>query len=114
MKKMMLVFNVCLLTVLVLLPVSCKQGMTVSGSDKGDTLKLKHSELLTIVSHDGYTEVKIRNPWHSGSLLHTYILVDKKRSLPADLPNGTVVRTPLEKSVVFTTAHASLLGMIGA
>jgi len=114
MKKMMLVFNVCLLTVIVLIPVSCKQRMTVGGSDRGDTLELKHSKLLTMVIHDGYTEVKISNPWHKGSLLHTYILVDKNRSLPADLPSGTVVRTPLEKSVVFTTAHASLLGMIGA
>ena len=53
MKKMMLVFNVCLLTVIVLLPVSCKQRMTVGGSDRGDTLELKHSNKCPIVILEG-------------------------------------------------------------
>ena len=39
--------------------------------------------------------------------LHTYILVPKDRELPAHLPEGTVVRTPLSKSVIYSSVPVS-------
>ena len=47
-------------------------------------------------------------------ILHTYVLVDKEKSLPADLPEGTLVRTPLSKAVVYSSVHCGLLDQIGA
>ena len=38
----------------------------------------------------------------------------KKKSLPADLPEGTLVRTPLSKAVVYSSVHCGLLNQIGA
>ena len=78
----------------------------------GDTLLLKYSSLLTIVRHDSYTEVNIRNPWREDKLLHTYLLVPRE-STPNDLPHGTVVRTPVRTAAVFTTVHCSLLNTLG-
>lgn len=60
-----------------------------------------------------YTEVSIRNPWDTLRTLHTYILVDKSKPLPAGLPKGTVVRTPIEKVVVYTSVHCGLLAELG-
>ena len=37
-----------------------------------------------------------------------------KKSLPADLPEGTLVRTPLSKAVVYSSVHCGLLNQIGA
>lgn len=79
----------------------------------GDTLHLKYSSLLSVVQHEGYTEVDIRNPWKEGMLLHTYILVPRQSELPQDLPHGTIIRTPVERAAVFTTVHCSLLNTLG-
>ena len=46
--------------------------------------------------------------------LHTYVLVDKKHPLPEQLPQGTVVRTPLSKSLIYTAVHCSLLESLKA
>lgn len=82
--------------------------------EAGDTLALHHSTLLTIVEHDGYTKVDIASPWREGEILHTYLLVPTSDSLPSSLPQGTVVRTPLQTSAVFMTAHCYLLGLLNA
>ena len=79
----------------------------------GDTLHLKYSSLLSVIQHEGYTEVDIRNPWKEGMLLHTYILVPRQSELPQDLPHGTIIRTPVERAAVFTTVHCSLLNTLG-
>ena len=61
----------------------------------GDTLKLKYARLLHLVKHDSCTVATIADPWNKGKNLHTYILVPADQPLPRQLPQGTVVRTPL-------------------
>ncbi len=92
---------------------SCTGGSTSVNSAEGDTIALKYSSNLSIVKHDGYTEVKLRNPWKEGKTLHTYILVPQANELPADLPEGTIIRTPVKRAVVFTTVHCSLFMTLG-
>ena len=59
--------------------------------------------------HDGFIKAEVINPWDTTKLLHTYVLVDKNSKEPSDLPDGTVVRVPLEKSVVYSSVHLALL-----
>ncbi len=105
-----------LLGTIVVLLSSC--GGQMSGpQDGGDTLRLKYASLLTIVRHEGYTVAEIRNPWKSGKILHTYVLVPQSQPIPdeAVLPEqATVVRTPVTRAAVFTTVHCSLFDMLGA
>jgi len=82
-------------------------------SEEGDTIRFDYAERIDIVHFENYTEVHLQNPWDTLRTLHTYILVDKDKPLPAHLPNGTIIRTPLEKSVVFTSVHSSLMGVLG-
>lgn len=71
---------------------------------------MEYAELLTMVRHESYTMVSIKNPWRSGHQLHTYILVDRRDSARAgQLPQGTLIYTPIQRSVVFSTAHCQLL-----
>ncbi len=97
------------LTAILAILMSCNNGKTNPQQDGGDTLSLKYARLLTIVKHTDYTVATVANPWKEGKILQTYILVDRNRKLPKGLPEGTVVRIPLTKSVVFTTVHCSLL-----
>ena len=41
-------------------------------------------------------------------------MVPSSEELPAHLPAGTVIRTPLSKSVVYSSVHCSLLNQLGA
>ena len=90
----------------VLLLFSCGgRGKTASVLVNGDTIPLRYAENLTLVSYPGYTLATLRNGWDTLHTLHTYILVPKDRELPAHLPAGTVVRTPLSKSVIYSSVH---------
>ena len=79
----------------------------------GDSIVFKYATLPSIVEYDGFTVVTIANPWKDGKALHTYVLVPREKELPVHLPKGTVIRTPLQKAVVFTTVHSSLLMNLG-
>lgn len=62
---------------------------------------------------DGYRRIDIVNPWKEGEILNTYILVDKSASLPERMPQGTLVRTPLTGTAVFSSVHCELLDELG-
>lgn len=114
--------------------LSCQGGKTAAGMEEGgDTLHMKYAQLLTIVSHDeqGYTEVKVHNPWKEGTELHRYILVPKGKEGDATMAKlagqahgegkaaatlgvkTDTVRTPLESNLVFTAPHCQLLTELG-
>lgn len=93
----------------VLLLSACGGGSKTSSLQaEGDTVRMKYSSLLQIVKHADYTVVTIRNPWDTLKVLHTYLLADREKPLPEHLPEGTIVRTPLQKSVIYSSVHCSL------
>lgn len=79
----------------------------------GDTIPLRYADNLTLVTYSDYTVATLRNPWDTLKTLHTYILVPSSQSLPAHLPEGTIVRTPLRKSVIYSSVHCSLMESLG-
>ena len=94
-----------------LLLSSCGR-QTAAPQEEGDTVRFRHAQLLSVVRHEGYTVATIRHPWRQDAVLHRYVLVRADRPLPDPLPEGTLLRTPLSRSVVFTTVHCSLLQML--
>lgn len=97
------------IVITVLLLSACGGGSKTSSLQaEGDTVRMKYSSLLLIVKHADYTVVTIRNPWDTLKVLHTYLLADREKPLPEHLPEGTVVRTPLQKSVIYSSVHCSL------
>ena len=97
---------------LALLLFSCG-SQTGRHQGSGDSLAFKYATLPSVVEYDGYTVVTLANPWKNGKALHTYILVPRDAQLPVHLPKGTVIRTPLQRAVVFTTVHSALLMNLG-
>lgn len=92
---------------------SCGSGKVRSQQDAGDTIKLSYAEQITMIRYSGYTVVKLADPWNKGKTLHTYVLVPAKKALPENLPEGTLVRTPLTKAVVTTSVHCGLIMQLG-
>lgn len=99
-----------------LLPVcSCTGG---NSSHKGDyeEIPLRYSRNFRMEdTGEGCTIVSLRNPWDTTKTQAVYALVDKGRDIPSDLRKDAIVlRTPLEKSVVYSSVHVNLLDELGA
>jgi iron complex transport system substrate-binding protein len=65
--------------------VACKRGRTTADPTVGDTLRLKYAEKLTIVKHDGFTEVMLADPWNKGKMLCRYLLVERGKRPPEQI-----------------------------
>mgnify|MGYP002514890273 FL=1 len=111
MKKFILSAHI---VTIVLLLSACGGGSKTSSAFEGKVLPLKYAENLTLIQGEGYTEAVLRNPWDTTSILRTYILVDKDKEVPDHLPEGTIVRTPLSKALVYTATHCHLIHELGA
>lgn len=94
--------------------LSCGHRQMPTAGEKGDTLRFKYAQLIEVVRHQGYTEVNIKNPWKEGKILHRYQLVSHSAAEMPDAANqATVVRIPLQRSVIFTSVHAALMQQLG-
>ena len=112
------------LTTIVALLAACRGGRTSSVQAVGDTLAFKYATQLTVVRYDGYTVVTLKNPWKEGKILHQYVLVPVDTAvensplgfaalLSKELPNATIIRTPLSRSMIFSTVHCAMLMDLG-
>lgn len=113
---------------LVLLLSACSGGSRTSSHSETpvDTVKFSYAENIRILKFKDYTKVELRNPWDTLKTLHTYILTDRNRDKnrnrdrdrdnanTGNLPEGTVVRTPLTSAIVYSSVHNSLLAETGA
>lgn len=97
-----------------LLFASCKQKeKTASEEGTHTAYKVLYATGFTVKEGRGYREVQVRDPWDTTKLLQRYVLVSREKELPAGLPEGTVVRTPLKRVVVTTSVHCGWLDLLG-
>jgi iron complex transport system substrate-binding protein len=101
------------LLLMLLALAACSGGKGTAGKNVAPTGSVVAARLLSIEHCKGYTCVKVKDPWHSGSLLATYLLVPRDSALPAGLPEGTVVRTPLSRAVVYSSVHTGVMTELG-
>ena len=111
MKYLKNIFTLFVISLL-LLCASCAGGKKGGAPVDGDAVPMRYASLLTITECDGYTVVDIADPW-SEKLLQRYLLVPAESALPATLPDGVLLRTPLEKNILFSGVHAGLLDELG-
>ena len=96
---------------------SCNHSQTRLEARGGDTVRFEYAHHLKIVKHQGYSIATLTDPWKQGKILHTYALVPKgkagdeicKAFSSDNNQEVTIVRTPIDRSVVFTTVHCALL-----
>ncbi|WP_300793859.1 ABC transporter substrate-binding protein [uncultured Bacteroides sp.] len=100
---------------LVLLLSACSGGSRTSSHSETpvDTVEFRYAENIRILKFKNYAKVELRNPWDTLKTLHTYILTDRNNAKSSNLPEGTIVRTPLENAIVYSSVHNSLIAEIG-
>ena len=103
------------IVILVLLISACSGGSRTSSHSETpvDTVIFRYAENIRILKFKNYTKVELRNPWDTLKTLHTYILTDRNNAKNSNLPEGTMVRTPLENAIVYSSVHNSLIAEIG-
>lgn len=111
MKKTSHVSLILLFTALML--ASClRSGHNAARTlDPNDSV-ITAARLLSMQRTPDYTVVTVGDPW-KGGVLHRYVLVPCDKELPANLPEGTVVRTPISRALVYSSVHTSLFGELG-
>lgn len=100
------------IAVIALLPVSCRQKGRIAEKGQGN-VRVEYATGFTVRRTPEYTEVRIRDPWDTTKLLQRYVLVERGKELPAGLPEGVLVRTPLKRIVAATSVHCGWLDMLG-
>lgn len=97
--------------------MSCQGRKGVKEVSNKDTMGvniIKEARYFSVVERDGYRILEVINPWDTTKLLHRYILVNKEDSLPSDLPDGVVVRTPVERIIAYTAVDIGSLEALKA
>ena len=89
-----------------------------SGHNAGNVLDIQDSvitsaKLLSMQRTPAYTLVTVGDPW-KGGVLHRYVLVPSDAPLPENLPEGTIVRTPVKNALVYSSVHTSLMRELDA
>lgn len=106
-------FNLVLIISAALLLSSCfRSGKSGEVLNVQDSI-ITSAKLLSMQRAEGYTVVTVGDPW-KGGVLHRYVLVPRDRDLPDNLPEGTVVRTPIDRALVYSSVHTSLMSELGA
>jgi len=71
--------------------------------------EVKYAKVFDVKKYEDYTLITVNDPWDSLRILQKYILVEKTKKLPENLPEGTLVRTPLKSAAVYSTIHCAIL-----
>ena len=106
-------FILLLLPTLLLLSACFRSGHGAGNALDTQDSVITAAKLLSMERMADYTVVTVGDPW-KGGVLHRYVLVPRDAELPNDLPDGTVVRTPITNALVYSSVHTSLLDELGA
>lgn len=105
------ILSSCCVIFLLFTGYSCRN--TSETKQDGEKVNIKYAEGFDITRYPDYIKVDLRDPWDTTRLLHRYLLVDKKKDLPQGLPDGTLVRIPVDRMVVYSSVHGSMLDELG-
>jgi iron complex transport system substrate-binding protein len=74
--------------------------------------EVRHAKGFSMQKYDGYSVVKVINPWPNATKNYTYILKEKAGSIPDSLHQFTTISIPIKTIVVTSTTHIPSLEML--
>lgn len=111
MKKIALL---ALLSLGLLTATSCKKDtQTSEKAVVTGTNSIQYAKGLSLQHYDGYSVVKVTNPWPDAKEGFTYILQEKGGIIPDSLLKYTTISVPVQSVVVTSTTHIPALELLG-
>ena len=107
--------NILLFALVICFAACTNTGKKQDKKDINSPVKseIRYARGFTIQRFNDYTLIDVRNPWDSTQLMEKYILVDRNKKLPANLPQGTIVKVPVEKVALCSAVHAGMWHQLG-
>ena len=108
--------GIIFLTAMMLLTWGCSGNRNTSGDsaiEACDTLTTEASLLCMTERPDGVIVAEIKDPWNPGRLLQRLVLVNDDNAGGA-LPEGTVIKCPVKRSLVSSVMFAHGIDELGA
>jgi iron complex transport system substrate-binding protein len=102
-----------LLICLVCLSAACGQTGRPSQGEAAAADSIRYARGLVVRHYEDYTLVELTDPWDTTKLLQRYILTARDRPLPENLPQGTLLKIPLQNVVVYGAVHVSIIEELG-
>ncbi len=97
-----------------LISFGCKQQNLPQTSPRQAAQNQVHfAKGLSIFKYNGYSVVKVTNPWPKAAKNYTYILQQKGATIPDSLKNNTIIKVPIKTIIVTSTTHIPSLEMLG-
>jgi len=75
--------------------------------------KIRYAKGFSISHFTNYTQIIVRNPWDSTHILEKYILVDRNAEMPANLPEGVIVKVPVQRAAICSSVHIGMWNQLG-
>lgn len=92
----------------------CKQNNAVSKETAvSSDNSIRYAKGLEIYKQQGFTILKITNPWPNAKESFTYILQEKNGIIPDSLKQFPLIQIPLKSIVVTSTTHIPALELLG-
>ena len=102
----------CLIFIFVI--VSCKNNNENSTFNTNVQSKtIRYAKGFSIDKHNGYSILKITNPWPKANKNYTYILKEKAGIVPDSLKSFVTIQVPIQSIIVTSTTHIPSLEMLG-
>ena len=80
---------------------------------KSATNAIKYAKGLQIYKYEGFTIVKVTQPWPGAQESFTYVMQQKGAVVPDSLKQFTIIPVPLTRVIVTSTTHIPSLEMLG-
>ena len=93
--------------------IQCKQETKKENPIASSNNSIQYAKGLEIYKHEGFSILKITNPWPNAKENFTYILQEKNGIIPDSLKQFTIIPIPLKSIVVTSTTHIPALELLG-
>lgn len=107
-------FKLILISILFILPGCGKSIKKNIRKEFTSNNEIVRAERFTLEKKNGYTEVKIINPWQGAiEVRQHYYLVKRGSDLPEGLDSSAVIFVPLHKIICMSTTHIAMISALG-
>lgn len=91
----------------------CKENNAIANEETAVANNpIQYAKGFTINKYDGFSILKISNPWPKANKSYTYILQEKNGKIPDSLKFFTTIQVPIQSIIVSSTTHIPSLEML--
>ena len=109
---MTFVKNTALYILVILVFIQCKEASKDEAKTTTTKNSIQYAKGLEIYKQQGFSIVKITNPWPDAKESFTYILQEKNGIIPDSLKQFPIISIPLKSIVVTSTTHIPSLELL--